>query len=121
MIGEWIRFSLVALCMLCGLFTLLTALIGLFRFDYALNRIHAAALVDTLGLLFFLLGTIIAIGFHPLAWKLVLVLVLQWLTSPLSSHMLSQFEYRADGALRDHVDLSAATLDGEDDKEVTEG
>ena len=45
-----------------------------------------------------------------LLWSaaLILVLVLQWLTSPLSSHMLSQFEYRVDENLAEHVDLSEA-------------
>ena len=81
MIGEWIRFGVTALCVVGGLFALLTALLGLFRFDYALNRLHAAAIADTLAL--------------AVLWKLVLVLVIQWYTSPLSSHMLAQFEYRA--------------------------
>ena len=46
MIGEWIRFGVTALCVVGGLFALLTALLGLFRFDYALNRLHAAAIAD---------------------------------------------------------------------------
>ena len=33
MIGEWIRFGVTALCVVGGLFALLTALLGLFRFD----------------------------------------------------------------------------------------
>ena len=37
----------------------------------------------------------VAVGFRAVLWKLVLVLVIQWYTSPLSSHMLAQFEYRA--------------------------
>lgn len=108
MIGQWIRFGFVALFMLAGLFTLITSLIGLFRFDFALNRIHAAAMADTMSLLFFLVGVVIAVGLDAVVWKLLLVLVLQWCTSPLCSHMLSQFEYRADEALRDHLDLSHA-------------
>ena len=47
----------------------------------------------TLGLV--LLGVMVAVGFRAVLWKLVLVLVIQWYTSPLSSHMLAQFEYRA--------------------------
>ena len=106
MIGQWIRFGLVALFMLAGLFTLITSLVGLFRFDFALNRIHAAAMADTMSLLFFLIGVMIAVGWDAVVWKLLLVLVLQWCTSPLCSHMLSQFEYRADETLSDHLDLS---------------
>ena len=108
MIGQWIRFGLVALFMLAGLFTLITSLVGLFRFDFALNRIHAAAMADTMSLLFFLVGIMIAVGWDAVVWKLLLVLVLQWCTSPLCSHMLSQFEYRADETLSDHLDLSHA-------------
>ena len=84
MIGEWIRFGVTALCVVGGLFALLTALLGLFRFDYALNRLHAAAIADTLALGLVLLGVMVAVGFR-----------IQWYTSPLSSHMLAQFEYRA--------------------------
>ncbi len=64
-------------------------------FDYALNRLHAAAIADTLALGLVLLGVMVAVGFRAVLWKLVLVLVIQWYTSPLSSHMLAQFEYRA--------------------------
>lgn len=95
MIGEWIRFGVTALCVVGGLFALFTALLGLFRFDYALNRLHAAAIADTLALGLVLLGVMVAVGFRAVLWKLVLVLVIQWYTSPLSSHMLAQFEYRA--------------------------
>ena len=33
---------------------------------------------------------------------------MQWCTSPLSSHMLSQFEYRTDPYLSEHVELPDA-------------
>ena len=97
MIGEWIRFGVTALCVVGGLFALFTALLGLFRFDYALNRLHAGASLASAALLtgLVLLGVMVAVGFRAVLWKLVLVLVIQWYTSPLSSHMLAQFEYRA--------------------------
>ena len=116
MIGEWIRFGLCAAFLLAGLFIMVVSIIGLFRFDFALNRIHAAALGDTLSLLLFTIGILIAVGFHAVAWKLVLVLVLvlQWLTSPLSSHMLSMFEYRADENLSAHMDMSDAEFHAEE-------
>ena len=100
--------------LLAGLFIMVVSIIGLYRFDFALNRIHAAALGDTLSLLLFTIGILIAVGFHAVAWKLVLVLVLQWLTSPLSSHMLSMFEYRADENLSEHMDLSDAEFHAEE-------
>ena len=44
MIGDWIRFGLCAVFMLAGLFIMVVSIIGLYRFDFALYRIHAAAL-----------------------------------------------------------------------------
>lgn len=118
MIGDWIRFGLCAVFMLAGLFIMVVSIIGLYRFDFALNRIHAAALADTLSLLLFTVGILIAVGLHAVAWKLALVVVVvQWLTSPLSSHMLSMFEYRADFNLADHVDLSDAEYRTEEEAE----
>ena len=102
---EWLRFILVALCMLGGMFTMIVAILGLYRFDFALNRIHSAAMGDTLSLFLFVLGLVIAVGWNVVALKLVLVLLLQWLTSPLASHMLAQFEYHADEHLAEHIDL----------------
>ena len=72
MIGEWIRFGVTALCVVGGLFALLTALLGLFRFDYALNRLHAAAIADTLALGLVLLGVMAAVGFRAVLWTLLL-------------------------------------------------
>ena len=114
---EWLRFVLVALCMLGGMFTMIVAILGLYRFDFALNRIHSAAMGDTLSLFLFVLGLVIAVGWNVVALKLVLVLVLQWLTSPLASHMLAQFEYHADEHLEEHIDLSEAEFRQESDTE----
>ena len=47
----------------------------------------------------------------------MLVLALKWMTSPLSSHMLSMFEYRADENLADHLDLSDAEYHTEENGE----
>ena len=60
MIGEWIRFGLAALCVLAGCFALLTAIVGLFRFDFSLNRLHAASIADTLGLSLLVLAVMLA-------------------------------------------------------------
>lgn len=107
MTGEWIRFGLAALCVLAGCFALLTAIVGLFRFDFSLNRLHASAIADTMGLALLVLGVMIAVGLQPVLWKLLLVVVLQWCTSPLSGHMLAQFEYQVNQNLEQHLELPA--------------
>ena len=105
MTGEWIRFSLTALCVLAGCFALLTAMVGLFLFDFTLNRLHAASIADTLGLSLLVLAVMLAVGLRPVLWKLLLVVILQWCTSPLSGHMLAQFEYRVNQNLEQHLEL----------------
>lgn len=47
-----------------------------------------------------------------MCWKLALVVVLQWCTSPLSGHMLAQLEYRTDAALPAHLELPQETEEG---------
>ena len=105
MTGEWIRFGLTALCVLAGCFALLPAMVGLFRFDFTLNRLHAASIADTLGLSLLVLAVMLAVGLRPVLWKLLLVVILQWCTSPLSGHMLAQFEYRVNQNLEQHLEL----------------
>ena len=87
---DWLRFILGALLMAGGLFVLLTAVLGQFRFRSALNRIHAAALVDTLGILLMLCGLILCAGWSVVSLKLVLVIAFLWLTSPVASHLLAK-------------------------------
>ena len=85
MIGEWIRFGLAALCVLAGCFALLTAIVGLFRFDFSLNRLHAASIADTLGLSLLVLAVMLAVGLRPVLWKLLLMVILQWCTWQLTA------------------------------------
>ena len=54
--AETIRFVLCALFTLGGLFILITGVVGVYRFHYALNRVHSAALIDTLGILLMLIA-----------------------------------------------------------------
>ena len=47
----------------------------------------------------------LAVGLRPVLWKLLLMVILQWCTSPLSGHMLAQFEYRVNQNLEQHLAL----------------
>ena len=46
---EWIRFLIGAAFLLFGLGIFAIEMIGVYRFKYVLNRMHAAAMGDTLG------------------------------------------------------------------------
>ena len=70
-----IRFVLTAAFMLVGLFVCCVGVYGVFKLKYAANRMHAAALNDTLGVSFCLV-----------------VVVFLWLASPVASHLLCRLE-----------------------------
>ena len=99
MTGEWIRFVLAALCMALGLVFMISAVFGVNRFHHALNRMHAAALGDTLGILFVILSLIIMKGFSIDSLKLSMVIVFFWVASPVSGHMISRLEAMTDERL----------------------
>ena len=56
-VWEWIRFLAGAAFLLTGLGIFVIEMVGVFRFRYILNRMHAAAMGDTLGILFVIMGT----------------------------------------------------------------
>ena len=84
-----IRFILTAAFMLVGLFVCCVGVYGVFKLKYAANRMHAAALNDTLGVSFCL--AISAPDFFT-ALKILLVVVFLWLASPVASHLLCRLE-----------------------------
>ena len=79
-------------CFLFGLFVFFSAVLGLFRFDYVLNRMHAAALCDAFGVFMVLIGLILLRGVSMTAVKLVLILVFLWMTSPVATHLIAEME-----------------------------
>ena len=89
---DVIRLIACAILTVCGLCCLVSGVVGVFRFKYALNRIHAAALMDTVGILLMLLGVIVAVGFDVTSLKLLVVIGLLWLTSPVSGHLIGRME-----------------------------
>lgn len=89
---EWIRFILGTIFMLIGLVIFCIQLIGVFRYKYVLNRMHAAAMGDTLGISSCLLGLIIFSGFTFTTLKFALVILFLWCASPVSSHLIARLE-----------------------------
>ena len=89
---EWVRFLAGAVFLLCGLGIFLIEMIGVFRFKYVLNRMHAAAMGDTLGIGVALLGLILMNGWNFTSAKFLLVIVFLWFASPVSSHLIARLE-----------------------------
>lgn len=101
---EWIRFLLGSALLLAGVVIFFIEMIGVFRFKYVLNRMHAAAMGDTLGLGFCLLGLIVMSGFNFTSLKLFLVIVFLWFSSPVSSHLIARLEVTTNEDLEKHYD-----------------
>ncbi|MDO5407323.1 MAG: monovalent cation/H(+) antiporter subunit G [Eubacteriales bacterium] len=99
MIFEWCRFAVAVVCFVIGILFMVLAVFGVNRFDRALNRMHAAALGDTLGILFVFLGLILMRGWSMDSLKLFLVILFFWMASPVSGHMISRLEATTDESL----------------------
>lgn len=93
--AEWIRAVFGAAFLLGGTFFIVSSVIGNFRFDNVLARMHAAGLGDTLGVLLILIGVVIVCGFSAWTAKLAAVLVLLWTSSPAVSHLIMKMEIRS--------------------------
>lgn len=91
-IFEWIRLILGAALLISGLIIFLVELFGVFRMNYVLNRMHAAAMGDTLGISFSLVGLMIFSGLNFTTLKMMLIVIFLWFASPVSSHLLARLE-----------------------------
>ena len=87
-----VREIIAAVCIIIGLFVFLCGTFGVFRLKYVLNKMHAAALGDTMGLFMVVLGLIILSNNVFIIAKFVLIILFFWLTSPIATHMLAKVE-----------------------------
>ncbi len=100
---AWIQFIAGGALIAAGLAVLVVSVFGVYRFNYVLNRMHAAALGDTLGILFTLSGLIVLSGATAISLKLLLTIVVLWLTSPVSSHLIARLEIHVNEKLGEHL------------------
>ena len=103
---DILRFALSFMLTLGGLFVLISGVVGVFRFPYALSRIHAAALGDTLGIALMLLGVMVAEGFSVITLKLLVVMLFLWVTSPVASHLIGRMEITINDELDSNMTVS---------------
>ncbi len=96
---DVIRFIISAVLTLTGLFVLISGVMGVYRFKYALSRLHAAALVDTAGIMLMLCGLMAATGFTVTTGKMIAVILFLFLTSPVSSHLIGRLEVNINSEL----------------------
>lgn len=102
---EWIRLIVGCLFILTGMVIFFTELFGVFHFKYVLNRMHAAAMGDTLGISACLIGLMIFSGLNFTTLKMLLIIVFLWFASPVSSHVLSRLEAATNDNLSAHCEI----------------
>ena len=102
---AWIQVIVGGGLIVTGLLTMCVAVIGIYRFHYILNRMHAAAMLDSLGILFVILGLMVLSGFQFGTLKLALIIVFFWLAGPVSSHMISKLEVLINENLKEECEV----------------
>ncbi len=111
---EWIRFVLTAVFMIVGLCSFICAVLGVFNFGYIMNRLHAAGIGDTMGLMSVLVALMISAGFGMDLFKLIAVAAFMWCTSPVSTHFMGQIEYFTNPDLSSYLKLRRRRGDTEE-------
>ena len=87
-----IRLILAALFLALGLFLFFSEVVGFYRFRYVMNRMHAAAIGDTLGIASIVIATAILTGGLVETCKLILIIVFMFLTGPVLTHLIASEE-----------------------------
>ena len=100
---DWVRFGVTAFFLLAALICFASEVLGLYRFDFVMNRMHSAGVGDTCALFCVIMGLAAASGFRFATLKLLLILLFMWFTSPVSTHFLSQVEYYTNRNLERYV------------------
>ena len=89
---EWLQFMIGVSFLLAGLGVFTVQILGVFKFDHVLNRMHAAAMGDTLGIGLSMVGLIVLSGWNFASLKMALIIVFLWNASPVSSHLIARLE-----------------------------
>jgi multicomponent Na+:H+ antiporter subunit G len=82
-IASWI-------CILLGSFFTLVGAFGLVRMPEVFTRMHAASVIETLGVGFLILGMCLQVGFTLITAKLIFLMLLFLFTAPVVTHALAQ-------------------------------
>ena len=105
-----VRLILTAAFMVLGLFVCCVGVYGVFKLKYAANRMHAAALNDTMGISLCLVGLAISAPNVFTALKILLVVVFLWLASPVASHLLCRLEVETNEQRGEYMNVHEQTL-----------
>lgn len=87
-----IRLVIASLFLILGLFIFFSEVVGFYKFKYVMNRMHAAAMGDTLGIASVVIAVAVLIAEPVAVLKLILVIVFMFLTGPAVTHLIAGAE-----------------------------
>src|SRR6185436_11635743 len=85
---------IASVCLVVGAFMSLLAGIAVLRFPDTMSRIHAATKPQVLGIMLLMLGVGLRIGSPGVIGMLVLIVILQFVTAPVSAHLTVRVAFR---------------------------
>ena len=85
---------LSGLSIVIGVIALVIGSLGLIKLPDVYCRIHAVGMIDTAGASFIILGMIIQQGFSLVSFKLALIGVFLFFTSPIATHAVAQVAHK---------------------------
>jgi len=94
---------LLSVLMVTGCLLALLAAVGLHRLPDVFCRMHAATKPATLGVLLIAIATGFTVTAQGALVKLLLVVVLQFLTTPVGAHMIGRAAYRSGVSMSEHT------------------
>ncbi len=112
--SETLRFVLSAVLIGFGLMCIFFAILGVFKFRFVMNRMHCAAIIDTLGIAGVAVGLMVAAGSLQYIPKLLCVLLILWVGSPIASHLVGRLEIMTDDNLKRHMEMEGGQSDDSD-------
>ena len=106
---DTIRYVIAAALMLFGVIAAAVSILGVFRFHFVMNRMHCAAILDTLSMAGIFGGLMVATGSLAYIPKLLAALVVLWVGSPIASYLVGRMEIATDETAAQHIKLEEDT------------
>lgn len=92
---------IASIALVLGAFMSLLAGIAVLRFPDTMSRIHAATKPQVLGIMLLMLGLGLRLDTPGVVGLLVLIVILQFVTAPVSAHLTVRVAYRHAGGDQD--------------------
>ena len=102
---DTVRCWIAGILMTAGLLWAGVSILGVFRFRFVMNRMHCAAILDTLGMAGILGGLMVASWSASYIPKLAAALLMLWIGSPAASHLVGRMEISTDDTAAEHIQL----------------